>query len=810
VSLFVQLSTATLSFSADVARTNPAEFGDGFTAGLSMAEGVGEGSRDVPGVEVWATDLAWSLGLAEPAQFQQPVAPQLEATSAVALPAASTLANQQLASVFGVSRSPLSTPILGTRPAGIDSVLGGEATIRATTDAGDLLGSSPAILGLGIQTRNPIVTDPRVRGNRVGSLAASGSYWVPARIDLDTVLSKIDSRIVEQMIVIPGPYSALYGPGFEFVDVELRKAPRYAGGFETHGQSSVDYKANGQQWYGRQSVWGGSTDWGFRAGYGHSTGNDYVSGDNRTFPSSYKSRDIDLAFGGDLTENSSLDFHYLRLDQTDIELAGQAFDIDVLKTDGYELQYLLRDQAAFDQLLVEGWYNRTEFTGSAQRPSKRAQFPYLDFISFTGRTDVDSMSTGYRAGASWDGANGERLTAGTDLRYVKQELNEITSGRIQFLIWTDANSPIPRSHSSNPGLFVELSKPVRDDLTITTGGRVDWVSTNIEEGAAELAALGVAQPQSSADQILGSDAFDQDNLLGSAYVSLDREHGEGWTSGASFGYAERAPNLTERYAVEPFMFLLQSGLNTVTGDPLLDKERRLQFDVRAGRRTENFRGSVTGYHAWIHDYITFENMSTVIGPPNGDIVQANLKYVNTDLATLLGCEARGEVDLAGWLTPFATLKYVHGTDEARDGNFATRQATPGLPSTQVAGLPRGTFSGVVGGPSEALPGILPLESRLGARIGPASDDPDWGLEVHARVVDNQNRVAASLLETPTPGFTIWDVRTFWRPYEDVLVVAGVENFTDKAFREHLDFRAADGMQVLQPGVNFYLGGELTY
>jgi hypothetical protein len=44
-----------------------------------------------------------------------------------------------------------------------------------------------------------------------------------------------------------------------------------------------------------------------------------------------------------------------------------------------------------------------------------------------------------------------------------------------------------------------------------------------------------------------------------------------------------------------------------------------------------------------------------------------------------------------------------------------------------------------------------------------------------------------------------------------MLVAGVENFTDKNYREHLDFREINGSrQVFQPGVNFYFGGDLTY
>ena len=68
----------------------------------------------------------------------------------------------------------------------------------------------------------------------------------------------------------------------------------------------------------------------------------------------------------------------------------------------------------------------------------------------------------------------------------------------------------------------------------------------------------------------------------------------------------------------------------------------------------------------------------------------------------------------------------------------------------------------------------------------------------------------SLLETPTPGFTVYTVRGYWRTRNNLMMVAGIENFTDKNYREHLDFRSPNGIQVFQPGINFYAGVERTY
>jgi hypothetical protein len=204
-------------------------------------------------------------------------------------------------------------------------VLGSESRLRLSTDAGDLLKKSPSALGVGGQRRSPIMTDTRIRGGRIGSLLASGSYYFPARQDLDTLMSKIDSRIVEDMIIIKGPYASRYGPGHTFVDFALKQSPRYANGPESHATTSFDYGTNGERFYGRQTFTGGAENYGFRVGYGHKGGVDFESGDGNRIPGSYKSRDFDVALGIDLDEYSSLEFSYLRLDQTDTEVATQIF-----------------------------------------------------------------------------------------------------------------------------------------------------------------------------------------------------------------------------------------------------------------------------------------------------------------------------------------------------------------------------------------------------------------------------------------------------------------------------------------------------
>lgn len=750
--------------------------------------------------EVYLASLSLSQDTAAPQpQLQQPTT--------------ATLRGNNSDSLFrgGAPRSNLASvaPAAKRYASATDRVLGIEAKVRNSSDVGGLLGASANSSSVTNQKRNPIINDPRVRGNRVGQTNAAGSYWVPARIDLDTMLSKIDSNLIDEINVVKGPYAAQFGPGTEFLNFELKGTPRSESGTEYRGSSALNYQTNGDQWYGRQTFYIADENWGARVGYGHRTATDYQDGSGNYIPSSYNSRDFDLAIGFDVAPGRTLEMIYLRQDQTGVELAGQAFDIDSLVTNGVEVTWTDREVEWADRFIAEVWYNDTQVKGGAQTPAKRKTFPFLDIIRYVGTTRVDSQSTGTSFKSEWEIDTDQTLTAGADFRFVRQHLDEISSGRFGFNFFNNANSPIPASATANPGLFLEYKDSSVDDLRWTTGVRTDIVVAEMLDDASALQNVGTGSVTYAS--MLGTNDFDQSFGLWSTYLTAEYDLDENWMLTGGVGHGQRAPSLTELYAAESFMFLLQNGLNTVTGDPRLNPERRTQIDLGLKYEEERWRAGINGFYAWVNDRITFEAMSVRRGPPFGNVQQINLRYVNTDLATLSGFESNAEYDVAPWISVFSTVNYVEGTDETRNGDFATRQANGLNASQRVTGV-RGALAnaGVPLRSREALPGIAPLQARSGVRLNGMLQDVKWNVEFAARMVAEQDRVAASLLESSTPGYTVLDVRSHWLFNEHFSIVTGVENLTDKSYREHFDFRSQDGQSVRQPGLNFYFGSELTY
>lgn len=118
-----------------------------------------------------------------------------------------------------------------------------------------------------------------------------------------------------------------------------------------------------------------------------------------------------------------------------------------------------------------------------------------------------------------------------------------------------------------------------------------------------------------------------------------------------------------------------------------------------------------------------------------------------------------------------------------------------LPSSSTAA---NVFRG--GAPRSNLPTDRAIASKA------SSSDKVLGIEARVRNTTD----SGSLLESTTPGFTVLDLRTHWLVNNHLSFVSGIENITDKNYREHFDFRDANGLSVYQPGVNFYFGTELQY
>ena len=164
-----------------------------------------------------------------------------------------------------------------------------------------------------------------------------------------------------------------------------------------------------------------------------------------------------------------------------------------------------------------------------------------------------------------------------------------------------------------------------------------------------------------------------------------------------------------------------------------------------------------------------------------------------------------QYDLTSWLTPFGNVAYVQGEDRTHQDNrrfalLASSRRTNPLTGERATDI-------------EALPQIPPLELRSGFRVHEPKRNPRWQIEFSARSVMGQDNVATSLNEFTTPGFTVFDLRSYWMVNDRLLVSTGVENFGNRFYREHLDPISGNILgvdQLFRAGTNFYFAMQMTY
>lgn len=657
----------------------------------------------------------------------------------------------------------------------------------SAVDATQLVKQSNSNTSISGIRRSPIAIQPVVRGYSQSQIYSQyqGGNFVPVRSDFDSILSSLDPGVIDNLVIIPGPYGVRYGPGLSFIDVVATPTPRYEVP-EFHARSNVLYQSNGAQLYGRQAFFGGGADYGFRVSVGQKVGSDYYSGDGTQIPASYNVRDLDLAVGFDLNEFTKLELEYLTQDITNTEFAGLIFDADFRKTDALFARLTI-DEPDSTKWLVEAWFNRTTMKGDNLNTSKQAFYrnnvyfnssvPAQPFphVSFTGFTEAQTENVGFRLAPSWGETGDTQITAGIDFRYIAQRLDEFDLFEDKTLQNSPTgydNFPVPPAKSYDPGLFLEVKVPLEENFSITTGARLDFVVSDADPFHRARApdgtyppiidGLGVIQP--SYEVILG-DKFDQRQTLIAAFIAADYKIDETLEFRAGFGHGERAANATERYAYFPFLTVIQQSSNFVLGTPGLKQEKANQFDLSLAGTYDDVRFHLSGFASYVEDYITVRMAPAGSGP----LAQ---RFLNTN-ATLAGAEASTEVDLHEQWTAFANASYVSGRDLEID---------------------------------EPLPSIFPFQSRSGIRW----HDPTgkrYGVEFAIRAVTGQNQVAASLLEPTTPGFTTYDLRGFWHVNEHLKLSGGVENITNKNYLEHLNVHVPP---VLEPGTNLFVGVQWDY
>lgn len=530
----------------------------------------------------------------------------------------------------------------------------------------------------------------------------------------------------DKITVLKGPQSVLYGPGSSAGTVlfERSRARRSDSGVGVEGSVTAGS-------FGRADVMadvhGGTPDVYGRAIYTNSRADDYRDGNGVSVHSRYSRWSGNAAVG--LTPN----------DSTRVELS-------MAKSDG---------QAAYADRGVDGSKFARDNTG-LKVDWKNANYGLLDKIETQlFRNYIDHVMDSYslRAGGNPAGMmaamNPDRTTTGgrlvgtlnatetTQLKLGVDTQSNVHTGRVGaapgYMGDYTLKPRVEDANFHNQGIFGEAAHQLDDANRIIGGLRSD--SWSAQDKRATISTGMSSQPNPTANQ-------KRNETLNSGFLRYEQNvMSNTGTFYAGLGHTERFPDYWELISKEGATTL--SAFNT-------RPEKTNQLDAGMTFKQGDVSASLSGFYSKITDFILIQSNVN-----KGTAMMPRLTTISRNVnASTLGGEASVAVKLAPEWKMDVSLAYVRGNNETDNS---------------------------------ALAQISPLEERIGVTY----DNSVWSaggllrmVAAQDRVAVNQGNIAGQDIGT-TKGFIVLSMNAAYRASKDILVSAGIDNLTDRAYAEHL-------------------------
>lgn len=602
--------------------------------------------------------------------------------------------------------------------------------------------------------------DPVLRG-MFGSrlnLRTNGGLMLgacPARMDAPS--SYIAPETFDQLTVIKGPQTVLWGPGASAGTVLFERGPEQ---FDEPGarlDASLMGGSNGRIDTTLDAAVGSAQ------GYLRLTGNqsradDYKDGDRHRVPSRWDKWNSDVAVGWTPNIDTLIEFSAGR-GNGEARYGGRGMDGSQFERESLGLRFEQSNIGdLLDKIEAQIHYNYADhvmdnFRLRSPDPASMMPMPMA--------SQVDRRTLSGRLAATWKTSDLE-LVAGIDGSR-SEHRGRSSSYDMATATYTDADA-FPRDRDAVErayGAFAELTWRMTERRRVITGARLDRVSTRDDRQTT--GRMGMRLPNPTAGDT-------RTDTLPSGFARLEYDLADSpATLYAGIGHVQRFPDYWE-------LFSPGSGpagsSNAFSG---IDPEKTTQLDFGIQYQGETLQAWVSAYIGQVRDFILFEYHAGMMGMSSS---QAD----NID-ARIMGGEA-GLVRQWGsnWKTD-ATLAYAWGKNSS-DG--------------------------------EALPQIPPLELKLGLSY----ETEAWSAGALWRVVAAQNRIAMGKGNVVgqdfdgSGGFGVFSINGSYRFNPRLKFSAGIDNLFDKAYSEHLNLAGDAGFgypgdtAIREPGRIFW--GKLDF
>jgi len=652
--------------------------------------------------------------------------------------------------------------ITETSPTTVANVLQSEPGLALARDG--IWSTHVSIRGL---SKTNIVT--LVDGNRVDTAT-----------DLAAGLSLVDVNDVQRIEVIKGAASSLYGTGAVGGVINIiTKDGWYGDKFYTRALLQGGYGSvnNGGMGYATLNL--GASNWYFKmSGLRRNAGNTKTP-QGTLANSQYKDDNLSARVGVKPRQNQEVRLNYQRYYAEDVGIPGGyplfPNNADVRypqeKREMFGAEYVIRKLSASLARLTFKYYLQNILRDTENIPHTVQNVPA------TGGQPAKRISVlrinpgathdlqGVQAQSDWIIGGHQHLIVGLDgwqkdlngyrTRETKTEVLNAADGSVmQTISKTIGEQPLPKASYRSIGLFGQDEIPLlKNRLTFLAGGRIDQINVENEQVLNPVYEItdGVRNDSPANQKVLWN-ATQADDRSWSGNIGLVLQASQSLSFTLTAAKSFRSPYLEERYQY------IDLGNLVKIGDPNLKPERGLfgDFGIRYYLSAFAFSGNV--FINKLNDLVV-EVPSTFEG-------RAALKKANVGAARLYGFDARAVYQPLAGIGVYGSASFVRGED--------TYTETP-----------------------------LPLISPLNGRLGITSNFGGYlSLEFSATMFAEQNRVASG--ELKTPGYTYFDFYAnlkslaWWDVHSSFYF--GVENMTNKSFRNHLATNR--GFITAEPGRNF--------
>ena len=621
-------------------------------------------------------------------------------------------------------------------------------------DSGAFLREADNVSGV---RRGGFGIDPVVRGHSGSRLnirvdgVASSAAACPNRMDPPT--SHIRLSDIERIEIHHGPHALRFGPAFGGTVDFIRHKPEVSQQFQVQGDVRLAAESNTGNRITDARLHLGNARYDLMLSGGYSATGDYTGGDGLKVPASFESSD----FGAELFFRPAAG-HQLHagFSQSYVRNADfPALPMDMAMDDTFKLKggYAWNPQGlqGLRSLRADAFYS---FVDHEMNNHNRSSFAMRDAVALaeTQTWGGQAEATGMFRTLRWI-ANASYTNQQIDgTRFVEMKTGPNAGNSMTYNLWQDAII-------QNSGFYAGADY-FMEDWTISAAVRLDY---------------NTAEARNLAPRFAGTDTSSEHlNLSMSAGVSRELSSYTGISLYAGRGV--RSPDVTER-----FINFLAVGRNAFefAGNPNLKPEATNQLDLVFRTRTTDGALSLqlNGFAALMQNYI-------------GGVRNEALQPMAADAPGVLEFQNQGDVFSTGFE---ATAEYR-------------------LPALASARLSAAYTYAEFTADGSAVAEIPPFESRL---VFSGLFSSRFIPEASLRKVLTQNRFDAGFGEEKTEGFWLADLSVRARLLPNLSLNAGVRNFFDEAYSEHLNRNIRpdinDGtMKLPEPGRRFFLEASLRF